>query len=132
MSRNATLEDKMTLEEVREEILLDYSIACLSREASLLGRKEVLTGKAKFGIFGDGKELAQVCMAKQFRARRLAQRLLPRHDLHVRHRRAHRAAMVRAALRPCRREGRPQQRRPQHERPLRHAQPRSSTASGRT
>jgi 2-oxoisovalerate dehydrogenase E1 component len=67
MSRNATLEDKMTLEEVREEILLDYSIACLSREASLLGRKEVLTGKAKFGIFGDGKELAQICMAKQFR-----------------------------------------------------------------
>lgn len=57
----------MTLEEVREEILRDYRIVHESREASLLGRKEVLTGKAKFGIFGDGKELAQVAMAKQFR-----------------------------------------------------------------
>ncbi len=57
----------MTLEEVRAEILRDYRIVTESREASLLGRKEVLTGKAKFGIFGDGKELAQVCMAKQFR-----------------------------------------------------------------
>lgn len=50
-----------------EEILNDYRLACLSREVSLLGRKEVLTGKAKFGIFGDGKELAQIAMAKQFR-----------------------------------------------------------------
>lgn len=50
-----------------EEVLADYKLACLSREASLLGRKEVLTGKAKFGIFGDGKELAQIAMAKQFK-----------------------------------------------------------------
>jgi 2-oxoisovalerate dehydrogenase E1 component len=49
-----------------EEIINDYRLACISREASLLGRKEVLTGKAKFGIFGDGKELAQIAMAKQF------------------------------------------------------------------
>ena len=49
-----------------QEILNDYKLACLSRECSLLGRKEVLTGKAKFGIFGDGKELAQIAMAKQF------------------------------------------------------------------
>lgn len=49
------------------EILEDYKLACLSREASLLGRKEVLTGKAKFGIFGDGKELAQIALAKQFK-----------------------------------------------------------------
>ncbi len=63
----ATVEEGMTLEEVREEILRDYRIVTESREASLLGRKEVLTGKAKFGIFGDGKELAQVAMAKQFR-----------------------------------------------------------------
>jgi len=48
-------------------ILEDYRLACLSREASLLGRKEVLTGKAKFGIFGDGKEVAQLAMAKQFK-----------------------------------------------------------------
>ncbi len=49
------------------KILEDYRIACISREASLLGRKEVLTGKAKFGIFGDGKEVAQLAMAKQFK-----------------------------------------------------------------
>jgi pyruvate/2-oxoglutarate/acetoin dehydrogenase E1 component/TPP-dependent pyruvate/acetoin dehydrogenase alpha subunit len=49
-----------------QEIISDYKLACESREASLLGRKEVLTGKAKFGIFGDGKELAQIAMAKQF------------------------------------------------------------------
>lgn len=61
------VEEGMTLDEVREEILRDYRIVNESREASLLGRKEVLTGKAKFGIFGDGKELAQVAMAKQFR-----------------------------------------------------------------
>ncbi len=48
------------------EILADYRIALLSREASLLGRKEVLSGKAKFGIFGDGKELAQIAMARVF------------------------------------------------------------------
>ncbi len=63
----AQAEVGMTLDEVREEILRDYRIVHESREASLLGRKEVLTGKAKFGIFGDGKELAQVAMAKQFR-----------------------------------------------------------------
>ncbi len=63
----AAVEEGMTLEEVRAEILRDYKLACMSREASLLGRKEVLTGKAKFGIFGDGKELAQIAMAKQFR-----------------------------------------------------------------
>ena len=45
----------------------DYRLAILSRECSLLGRKEVLTGKAKFGIFGDGKELAQIAWAKVFR-----------------------------------------------------------------
>ncbi len=47
-------------------VLSDYKLVCESREASLLGRKEVLTGKAKFGIFGDGKEVAQIAMAKQF------------------------------------------------------------------
>lgn len=48
------------------EVLADYEIAYKSRQASLTGRKEVLTGKAKFGIFGDGKEVAQVAMAKVF------------------------------------------------------------------
>lgn len=58
-----------TLESIRskEEILNDFRIACLSRHASLMGRKEVFMGKAKFGIFGDGKELAQIAMAKAFR-----------------------------------------------------------------
>ncbi len=51
----------------KEEILLDYKIAVESREASLTGRKEVFMGKAKFGIFGDGKEVAQLAMAKAFR-----------------------------------------------------------------
>lgn len=54
-------------ETFKKEVLNDYRLACLSREASLLGRREVLTGKAKFGIFGDGKELAQLALAKQFR-----------------------------------------------------------------
>lgn len=50
-----------------EEILNDYRLACESREASLMGRKEVFMGKAKFGIFGDGKEVAQLAMAKAFK-----------------------------------------------------------------
>jgi TPP-dependent pyruvate/acetoin dehydrogenase alpha subunit len=49
------------------EILEDYKIACLSRQVSLIGRREVLNGKAKFGIFGDGKEVAQIAAARQFR-----------------------------------------------------------------
>ena len=56
-----------TGEDLRKVALHDYRLACISREASLLGRKEVLTGKAKFGIFGDGKELAQLALARQFR-----------------------------------------------------------------
>ncbi|MCB9262433.1 MAG: transketolase [Flavobacteriales bacterium] len=52
--------------EFQQEVLNDYRIAFESRQASLLGRKEVLTGKAKFGIFGDGKEVAQVALAKVF------------------------------------------------------------------
>jgi len=51
----------------KEQVIEDFRLACISRETSLLGRKEVLTGKAKFGIFGDGKELAQIALAKQFR-----------------------------------------------------------------
>ena len=51
----------------RDSILSDYRIAFQSRQASLIGRKEVITGKAKFGIFGDGKEVAQVALARAFR-----------------------------------------------------------------
>lgn len=50
----------------KDEVLNDYKLAVLSREISILGRKEVLTGKAKFGIFGDGKELAQIALAKTY------------------------------------------------------------------
>lgn len=61
-----SLNGKTTFEEYKKEVLQDYKLANESRQASLLGRKEVLTGKAKFGIFGDGKEVAQIAMAKAF------------------------------------------------------------------
>src|SRR6478672_5009824 len=57
---------EITFEDFKNEVLNDYKIAITSRECSLLGRKEVLTGKAKFGIFGDGKEIPQLAMAKAF------------------------------------------------------------------
>lgn len=66
--QNAAANDMMSFEGFRNEVLHDFRIAVTSREASLLGRREVLTGKAKFGIFGDGKEVAQLAMAKFFRA----------------------------------------------------------------
>ena len=62
-----TPEHILTEEKIRQRLLDDYRLVCISREASLLGRKEVLTGKAKFGIFGDGKELAQIAMARYFK-----------------------------------------------------------------
>jgi 2-oxoisovalerate dehydrogenase E1 component len=65
---SATKESKVKYSQAKvKEILADYRLACESREASLLGRKEVFMGKAKFGIFGDGKELAQIAMAKAFK-----------------------------------------------------------------
>lgn len=59
--------EKLSFEHFRETVLSDYRVCCESRETSLLGRREVLTGKAKFGIFGDGKEVAQVAMARFFK-----------------------------------------------------------------
>jgi TPP-dependent pyruvate/acetoin dehydrogenase alpha subunit len=56
----------LSFEDFKQLVLNDFRIINESRQTSLLGRKEVLTGKAKFGIFGDGKELAQVAMAKVF------------------------------------------------------------------
>ena len=56
----------LSFEDFKAEVLKDYSIAVTSRECSLLGRREVLTGKAKFGIFGDGKEVPQLAWAKAF------------------------------------------------------------------
>jgi pyruvate/2-oxoglutarate/acetoin dehydrogenase E1 component/TPP-dependent pyruvate/acetoin dehydrogenase alpha subunit len=58
--------EQLSFETFRQEVLHDYRWVCISRETSLISRKEVLTGKAKFGIFGDGKEVAQVAMAKFF------------------------------------------------------------------
>lgn len=66
MSQPAT-KSVLTFEDFKEEVFNDYKIARISRECSLLGRKEVLTGKAKFGIFGDGKEVPQLAMAKAFK-----------------------------------------------------------------
>ena len=70
MSKNTVLKEepnKIDFEDFKKEVITDYELACISREASLLGRREVLTGKAKFGIFGDGKEVAQIALAKQFK-----------------------------------------------------------------
>lgn len=58
---------ELSFDEFRKVVLKDYKLACESRQASILARREVLTGKAKFGITGDGKEIAQIAMAKVFR-----------------------------------------------------------------
>ena len=58
---------KLSFDEFRKEVLKDYKTALISRECSALGRREVLTGKAKFGIFGGGKEVPQLAMAKAFK-----------------------------------------------------------------
>lgn len=63
MSKN----NKMSFDDFKKEVIRDYKIAVTSRECSLLGRREVLTGKAKFGIFGDGKEVPQLAWAKVFK-----------------------------------------------------------------
>ena len=59
--------DMLSFEGFRNTVIQDYKISLISREVSLLGRREVLTGKGKFGIFGDGKEVAQVALAKYFK-----------------------------------------------------------------
>ena len=64
---NTTTNSEINFYDFREKILNDYKLAVLSRECSLLGRKEVLTGKAKFGVFGDGKELPQVVLNHFFK-----------------------------------------------------------------
>ncbi|MGB5691053.1 MAG: thiamine pyrophosphate-dependent enzyme [Flavobacteriaceae bacterium] len=66
MDPKPELSNDISFDDFRSQILHDYRIAVTSRECSLLGRREVLTGKAKFGIFGDGKELPQIAMARSF------------------------------------------------------------------
>jgi len=63
---NAKESEQISKIDFKSVVLADYKLANISRETSLLGRREVLTGKAKFGIFGDGKEVPQLAMAKFF------------------------------------------------------------------
>ncbi|MEO6869778.1 MAG: thiamine pyrophosphate-dependent enzyme [Ginsengibacter sp.] len=67
LNEQETAASELSFDHFREQVMKDYYTVCVSREASLLARKEVLTGKAKFGIFGDGKEVPQVAMAKFFK-----------------------------------------------------------------
>jgi len=67
MNSPAQLDQELTFEEFQKQVIEDYRLAYLSRELSLVGRREVLSGKAKFGIFGDGKELAQIAQAHVFK-----------------------------------------------------------------
>ncbi|MEM1001786.1 MAG: thiamine pyrophosphate-dependent enzyme [Bacteroidota bacterium] len=67
MKSNTNTKSEITFEDFKKEVLNDYEVAVTSRECSLLGRREVLTGKAKFGIFGDGKEVPQIAWAKAFK-----------------------------------------------------------------
>jgi len=67
MQQNPETHENLSFEDFKTEVLNDYKIAVTSRECSLLGRREVLTGKAKFGIFGDGKEVPQLAWAKAFK-----------------------------------------------------------------
>ncbi|MDY3344115.1 thiamine pyrophosphate-dependent enzyme [Riemerella anatipestifer] len=67
MSTTYIESQKVSFEDFKNSILNDYKLGRISREMSYLGRREVLTGKAKFGIFGDGKELPQLAMARVFR-----------------------------------------------------------------
>ncbi|MDP2068031.1 MAG: thiamine pyrophosphate-dependent enzyme [Lutibacter sp.] len=64
---SSTNQEQLSFNQFKKEVLHDYQIAVISRECSYLGRREVLTGKAKFGIFGDGKEVPQLAMAKAFK-----------------------------------------------------------------
>ena len=67
MQTHSNTKTDLTFEDFKSQVLNDYKIAVTSRECSLLGRREVLTGKAKFGIFGDGKEVPQLAWAKVFK-----------------------------------------------------------------
>ncbi|SOC80381.1 Pyruvate/2-oxoglutarate/acetoin dehydrogenase complex, dehydrogenase (E1) component [Salinimicrobium sediminis] len=66
MQSETSSKSAISFEDFKEQVLSDYKLAVTSRECSLLGRREVLTGKAKFGIFGDGKEVPQLAWAKVF------------------------------------------------------------------
>ncbi|MFS8083251.1 MAG: thiamine pyrophosphate-dependent enzyme, partial [Ginsengibacter sp.] len=67
LNEQVTAPSELSFDHFRDQVMKDYYTICVSRETSLLARKEVLTGKAKFGIFGDGKEVPQIAMAKFFK-----------------------------------------------------------------
>lgn len=68
LQNHPELNSPLSFEEFKAEVVEDYRLACESRETSIMARKEVFTGKAKFGIFGDGKEIPQIALAKFFRS----------------------------------------------------------------
>ncbi len=67
MSTPSSLKEEISLKKFKEKVLNDFRTVVLSREISVLGRREVLLGKGKFGIFGDGKELPQIAMSHFFK-----------------------------------------------------------------
>ena len=67
MSTSSSIKEEISLKKFKEKVLNDFRTICLSREISILGRREVLLGRGKFGIFGDGKELPQVVMSHFFK-----------------------------------------------------------------
>ena len=67
MSTSSSLKEEISLKKFKEKVLNDFRNVVLSREISVLGRREVLLGKGKFGIFGDGKELPQIAMSHFFK-----------------------------------------------------------------
>jgi len=66
MSVSSSTKEEISLKKFKEKVINDFRTVSLSREVSVQGRREVLLGKGKFGIFGDGKELPQIAMAKVF------------------------------------------------------------------
>ena len=67
MSTSSSLKEEISLKKFKEKVLNDFRTVVLSREISVLGRREVLLGKGKFGIFGDGKELPQLALLHFFK-----------------------------------------------------------------
>jgi hypothetical protein len=103
------------------EILRDYSLAAQSRQASLIARREVLSGKAKFGIFGDGKEVAQIAMAKAFRKGDFRSGYYRDQTFMLAIGRHEHPALFRPTVRPRRRDPGAEFGRPPDERPFCHA-----------
>ena len=85
MQSETSAKSEISFEDFKAQVIEDYKLAVTSRECSLLGRREVLTGKAKFGIFGDGKEVPQLAWAKGIQKWGFSVRLLPGSNLYDGH-----------------------------------------------